>query len=674
MGEFRVRVGLEPKGDQPKAIGALVEGVKEGMKKQTLYGVTGSGKTMTMAWVVEKVQKPTLVLAHNKTLAAQLYGEFREIFPENAVEYFVSYYDYYQPEAYVPSSDIYIPKEATINDQIDRMKHATMRSLLERKDVLIVASVSCIYGIGPAESYAEGRLHLRKGWEIERQGLLRKLVEMQYSRNDIDFHRGTFRVRGDVVEIFPAHEEEKALRVVFWDKEVETIAEIDPIRGKVLQEFEDLRLYPNTYYAADAERLKEAIREIQEELQGRLRELREAEKWVEEQRLRERTLLDIEMLQQFGYCNGIENYSRYISGRKPGEPPPCLLDYFGGDFLLFVDESHVTLPQIRGMSLGDRSRKQTLVEYGFRLPSAVDNRPLSYQEFEALTKQVVYVSATPGEYEAKESEQVVEQIIRPTGLLDPEIEIRPVKAQVDDLLGEIHKRIEQKERVLVTTLTKKMAEKLAEYYKEVGIAVRYLHSDIETLERVHLLRDLRQGRYDVLIGVNLLREGLDLPEVSLVAILEADQKGFLRTARSLLQTVGRAARHLRGRVILYADQETDAIKACIEVTRRQRALQIAYNEEKGVQPQSIQKGIASWLDDLPSLSSEEEKSPVAWAAEQAETYKTEAEMEAEIKQIEGEMLKAASHLRFEEAATWRDKMEALRGLQGLLFSRSREED
>ncbi|MEM1008672.1 MAG: excinuclease ABC subunit UvrB, partial [Myxococcota bacterium] len=635
---------------------------------QTLYGVTGSGKTLTMAWVVEAVQRPTLVLAHNKTLAAQLYGEFREIFPHNAVEYFVSYYDYYQPEAYVPTSDVYIPKEADINEQIDRMRHAATRSLLERRDVLIVASVSCIYGIGSSEVYREMLLHLHCGDILNREKLLKRLVALQYGRNDIDFHRGTFRVRGDRVEIFPAHQEEYAVRIEFWDDQIETLSHIDPIRGKTLQQVDGLAIYPNSHYATNRDQVHRAIRTIQEELQQRLEELRNGHRLVEEQRLRERTMCDIEMLEQTGFCPGIENYARHLSGRQPGAPPPCLLDYFPEDFLMFVDESHVTLPQVRGMYKGDQSRKRTLVEHGFRMPSAMDNRPLQFSEFEALQNQTIFVSATPGPYEIEQSTQVVEQIIRPTGLLDPEIEIRPVANQVDDLFEEIRKRVEREERVLITTLTKRMAEKLSEYYQEAGFEVRYIHSGIDTLERVRLLRDLRQGLFDVLIGVNLLREGLDLPEVSLVAILDADQQGFLRNARSLLQTVGRAARNQRGYVILYADRITDAMQTCIDITQRQRAMQMAYNQEHNIQPKSIQKQVATWVNNTSVQYSEhEEQSSATWAAEQAATYHTPAALNQEIEEVERAMLQAASQLRFEKAAELRDRLAALRQLASLLF-------
>ncbi|HAA58906.1 MAG TPA: excinuclease ABC subunit B, partial [Myxococcales bacterium] len=584
MAGFQLKSAYEPRGDQPKAIETLVEGLRQQDQYQTLYGVTGSGKTFTMASIVQEMQRPTLVIAHNKTLAAQLYGEFRELFPNNAVSYFVSYYDYYQPEAYVPSSDTYIDKDARINDQIDRMRHAATRALLERRDVLIVASVSCIYGIGSAEAYHGMLVRLQRGQTIKRRDLLRQLVDIQYTRNDLDFHRGTFRVRGDVVEIFPAHEEERAIRIEFWDDEIDAIKAVDPFRGEVIGELDGIGIYPNSHYVTTQDTLKHAIKMIQDELVERIQYFESEQKLIEAQRIKERTLCDIEMLEQLGYCNGVENYSRQMSGRKEGEAPPCLLDYFPDDMLCFVDESHVTIPQVRAMYRGDRARKSNLVEYGFRLPSALDNRPLKFEEFEETIGQTVFVSATPAAYEVENSSRIAEQIIRPTGLLDPEIDIRPVKNQVDDLLEEIRQRVAVGERVLITTLTKRMSEKLTEYYQELGINIRYLHSDIDTIERVQLLQELRRGMIDVIVGINLLREGLDLPEVSLVAILDADQQGFLRSARALLQTIGRAARHVNGQVILYADRITDAINTCVEVTKKQRAMQIAYNDEHGITP------------------------------------------------------------------------------------------
>src|SRR5450432_2554970 len=561
-------------GDQPRAIDELIAGIRRGDPAQVLLGITGSGKTFSMANVIARMQRPALVMAHNKTLAHQLYLEFRELFPDNAVHYFVSYYDYYQPEAYVPSTDTYIEKDSMINEEIDRMRHAATYALLTRKDALIVASVSCIYGIGAAEAYLGMKLDLAAGVEVRRDAVLRRLIEIQYERNDIDFSRGTFRVRGDTVEIFPAYEREKAIRVEWFGDEIDAISEVDPLRGKVLRKIDEVSIFPGSHYVTPADRLTKAMTGIKEELRGRLVELKNANKLVEEQRLQQRTLYDLEMLEQMGRCKGIENYSRHLSGRAPGEPPPTLLDYFPKDYLLFVDESHQTIPQISSMYKGDRSRKETLVDFGFRLPSALDNRPLRFDEWEARAPQAVYVSATPAEYELNRVEGVVvEQIIRPTGLLDPIIEVRPVGNQVDDLLAEIRERVRRGARVLVTTLTKRMAEDLTEYYSELGVRVRYLHSDIDTLERIEILRDLRLGEYDVLVGINLLREGLDLPEVSLVGILDADKEGFLRAERSLIQTIGRAARNVNGQVIMYADRMTDAIKRAVDETDRRRALQ-----------------------------------------------------------------------------------------------------
>ena len=666
--EFRMREDLQPMGDQPRAIEQLVQELQN-EDRVTLQGVTGSGKTMTMAWVVEALQRPTLVMAHNKTLAAQLYREFRELFPENAVEYFVSYYDYYQPEAYVPASDTFIEKDAKINEQIDRMRHAATRSLLERRDVLVVASVSCIYGIGSAEVYHDMLLHIRKGETISRRRLLRNLVDLRYDRNDIDFHRGTFRVRGDVVEIFPAHEDERAIRIEFWDDEIESIQAIDPFRGKVLNDLDGVGIYPNSHYVTESDQLKKAITRIQDELRERLMELKEDNKLIEHQRLQERTMVDIEMLEQLGFCHGIENYSRHLSGRKQGEAPPCLIDYFPEDFLLLVDESHVTLPQIRGMYKGDRSRKSNLVNFGFRLPSALDNRPLQFEEFWKLINKVIFVSATPSQFEIDQSSEVVEQIVRPTGLLDPKIEISPVSNQVDDLLERIRERLEKKERVLVSTLTKRMAEKLTEYYTEMGINVRWLHSDIDTLERIQLLHQLRHGRFDVLVGVNLLREGLDLPEVSLVAILDADQQGFLRSTSALLQTAGRAARHERGEVILYADKMTEAIQTCVRVTQKQRAIQIAYNKEHGITPRSIIKELKPLQDGWSQLDPDtNEPQEELLAAEEFAQYESHSQIRAEIEELETAMLTAASKLDFEKAAELRDKMVALQQLEGFFLS------
>lgn len=589
---FKLLTPFQPTGDQPQAIEQLVRGVRENRRSQVLLGVTGSGKTFTMANVIAAVNKPTLILSHNKTLAAQLFSEFREFFPENAVEYFVSYYDYYQPEAYIPSTDTYIEKDSQINEEIDKLRHSATRSLLARNDVIIVSSVSCIYGLGSPEAYEGLMVYLEAGTEMKRQNVLRKLVEIQYKRNDVDFHRGTFRVRGDVVEIFPAYEEDRAIRVEFFGDEIESISEIDPLRGVRLQKIPRVTIYPASHYVTTLENRRRAIESIRVELRERLQQLNALEKLVEAQRLQQRTLFDLEMMEELGFCQGIENYSRHLTGREPGEPPPTLLEYFPKDFLLIVDESHVTVPQIGGMFRGDRARKTTLVEHGFRLPSALDNRPLNFEEWEKSVHQVVFVSATPGEYELKESGgEIVEQVIRPTGLLDPVVEVRPASSQVDDLLVEARKRVERGDRVLVTTLTKKLAEDLTKFYQEKGVRVKYLHSDIDTLERIEILRDLRLGTFDVLVGINLLREGLDLPEVSLVAILDADKEGFLRSSRSLIQTIGRAARNSEGHVILYADRMTDSMRHAIDETRRRRAIQEEYNQKHGITPKTIQKAV-----------------------------------------------------------------------------------
>ncbi len=657
---FRLSTDLEPRGDQPRAISELIAGVRRGDSGQVLLGITGSGKTFTVAQVVAELQRPTLVIAHNKTLAHQLYGEFKQLFPDNAIHYFVSYYDYYQPEAYVPTTDTFIEKDSLINEEIDRMRHAATFALLTRKDVLIVASVSCIYGIGAPEAYLAMKVDLAKGVEVRRDAVLRRLVEIQYERNDVDFARGTFRVRGDVVEIFPAYEREKAIRVEWWGDEIETIAEVDPLRGKILRKVDEVSIFPGSHYVTPGHELVRAMTGIKEELRGRLAELKLQNKLVEEQRLSQRTLYDLEMLEQMGRCKGIENYSRHLSGRAPGEPPPTLIDYFPKDYLMVVDESHQTLPQISSMYKGDRARKETLVEYGFRLPSAQDNRPLKFEEWKERTTQTIYVSATPGEYELEAAQGVVvEQIIRPTGLLDPEIEVRPVSSQVDDLLGEIRERVKANELVLVTTLTKRMAEDLTEYYAELGVRVRYLHSDIDTLERIAILRDLRLGEFDVLVGINLLREGLDLPEVSLVAILDADKEGFLRAERSLIQTIGRAARNERGKVIMYADRETASMHKAITVTQQRRQLQEAYNREHGITPKTIRKAIA----DLAGTAQDDyvDITTVKLPKKGKKTVSPQ-EIPSLIAQLKKEMFDLAESLEFEKAAALRDRIKDLEEL------------
>jgi len=653
---FRLSTDLEPMGDQPRAIGELVNAVNRGDPSQVLLGITGSGKTFTMAQVVQQVQRPTLVIAHNKTLAHQLWSEFKGLFPDNAIHYFVSYYDYYQPEAYVPASDTYIEKDSLINEEIDRMRHAATYALLTRRDSLIVASVSCIYGIGAAEAYLGMKLDLAVGVEVRRDAVLRRLIEIQYERNDIDFARGTFRVRGDTVEIFPAYEREKAIRVEWFGDEIDAISEVDPLRGKVLRKIDEVSIFPGSHYVTPADRLTKAMAGIKDELRERLVELKGENKLVEEQRLQQRTLYDLEMLEQMGRCKGIENYSRHLSGRAPGEPPPTLLDYFPKDYLLFVDESHQTIPQISSMSKGDRSRKQTLVDFGFRLPSALDNRPLRFDEWEARAPQTVFVSATPAEYELRRAEGVVvEQIIRPTGLLDPVIEVRPVGSQVDDLLGEIRERVKAGDRVLVTTLTKRMAEDLTEYYSELGVRVRYLHSDIETLERIEILRDLRLGEFDVLVGINLLREGLDLPEVSLVAILDADKEGFLRAERSLVQTIGRAARNVRGRVIMYADRETESMRKAITVTRERRAVQEEHNRRHGITPKTIQKAIEALAG-----TAQDDYVDVSKAAIKAKASDIPLEdLPQMIASLKREMFDLSENLEFEKAAALRDRLKDL---------------
>jgi excinuclease ABC subunit B len=660
---FELVSDFKPCGDQPRALDEIRAAYAKKERFQVLLGVTGSGKTFTAAKIIEHLQKPTLVLAPNKTLAAQLYGELRDLFPQNAVQYFVSYYDYYQPEAYVPSSDTYIEKDAIINDAIDRMRHAATHALLSRPDVIIVASVSCIYGIGSAESYHGLLVKLERGVEMRRDELLRKLVDIQYSRNDVDFHRGTFRVRGDVVEIFPAYEEAVAIRVEFFGDEVEAIKEVDPIRGKVLGQVDRCAIYPGSHYVTEQQQLRIAIQSIRDELRDRLDVYDKAGRFLEKQRLEQRTMYDLEMLEQMGFCNGIENYSRHLSGRKTGDPPPTLLDYFPKDFLLIVDESHQTIPQVGAMYRGDRARKETLVEYGFRLPSALDNRPLKFEEFEGHYATVLFVSATPGEYELEQTGgAVVEQIIRPTGLLDPPIEVRAVAGQVDDLLQRIRGRTARNERVLVTTLTKRMAEDLTEYYTELGVRVRYLHSDVDTLERVEILRDLRRGEFDVLIGINLLREGLDLPEVSLVAILDADKEGFLRSPRSLIQTIGRAARNVNGQVVMYADRTTAAMKHAIDETNRRRALQHAYNEANGITPATVVKAIL----DLSPTSGTRDYYAVSRAsaggADGAANARTDTvDLADRIEALRQEMFAAAENLEFEKAARLRDQLRLLKG-------------
>jgi excinuclease ABC subunit B len=660
MNSFKLVSEFQPKGDQPQAIESLSEGVLEGAKHQVLLGVTGSGKTFTMANVIEKVQKPTLVISHNKTLAAQLYGEFKELFPQNAVEFFVSYYDYYQPEAYIPSTDTYIEKDTQINEEIDKMRHSATRSLLERNDVIIVASVSCIYGLGSPEAYHGMLLYLERGMEISREEILSKLVEIQYERNDIDFHRGTFRVRGDVIEVFPAHEESRAIRIELFGDEVEEISEIDPLKGKVVERLDKIPIYPGSHYVTPPDRLQKAIQSIRDELKERLEWFKSQNQLLEAQRLEQRTKFDLEMLKELGYCQGIENYSRHLTGRKPGEPPPTLLDYYTKDFLLFIDESHVTIPQLIGMYRGDRSRKETLVEYGFRLPSALDNRPLMFEEFEKRVHQAIYVSATPSEYEMKKSrKKIVEQIIRPTGLSDPLLDVKPAKNQVDDLLGEIQKRVKNKERVLVTTLTKRMAEDLTEYYADLGIRVKYLHSDIDTLDRVEIIRDLRLGKFDVLIGINLLREGLDIPEVSLVAILDADKEGFLRSEKSLIQTFGRAARNVNGQVILYADKMTQSMDQAISETDRRRRIQEAYNQEHRITPQTVKKSVRNIMASI----YEADYLTIPAVSDVKEPYVPIKEIPAMIQKLKKEMKEAASHLEFERAAEIRDKIIRLEEME-----------
>ncbi|GAB4295485.1 MAG: excinuclease ABC subunit UvrB [Methylophaga sp.] len=657
--EFQLVSEFSPAGDQPTAIKTLVEGLENGEMWQTLLGVTGSGKTFTIANVAQAVQRPIMILAPNKTLAAQLYSEMKDFFPHNAVEYFVSYYDYYQPEAYVPSSDTFIDKDASVNEQIEQMRLSATKAMLERRDAIIVSSVSCIYGLGEKDAYLEMVLHLVRGDVISQRDILRRLAELQYTRNDVELHRGTYRVRGEVIDIFPAESERDAVRVELFDDEVEQISYFDPLTGEILQRLSRITIYPKTHYVTPRENLLKAVDAIKEELRERLQELNEQNKLVEAQRLEQRTRFDIEMLLELGYCNGIENYSRHLSGRSPGEAPPTLFDYLPDDAVLVIDESHVMVPQIGAMYKGDRSRKQTLVDYGFRLPSALDNRPLTFEEWEKLAPQTIFVSATPGKYEKEHSSTVVEQVVRPTGLVDPQIEIRPVGTQVDDLLSEINKRSAVNERVLVTTLTKRMAEDLTEYLREHNIKVRYLHSDIDTVERVEIIRDLRLGEFDVLIGINLLREGLDIPEVSLVAILDADKEGFLRSDRSLIQTIGRAARNLNGRAILYADEITGSMRRAIDETERRREKQIAFNKKHGITPQGIKKAIRTGMDDVSDKGDKKQQARIA--EEQAEyAALSPKQLAKRISQIEQAMYKHAQNLEFEEAAKLRDELEHIR--------------
>jgi excinuclease ABC subunit B len=654
--DFKLTSDYKPRGDQGKAIEQLTRGVRDAEKNQVLLGVTGSGKTYTMAKVIEQANRPTLVLAHNKTLAAQLYHEFKTFFPHNAVEYFVSYYDYYQPEAYIPAGDVYIEKEATVNDELDKLRLSATKSLFERRDCVIVASVSCIYGLGSPDAYYGMMMFVEKGQKIRREDITRRLVEILYERSDTDFRRGTFRVRGDIIEVFPTYED-MAYRIELWGNQVESLAQIDPLFGTVKQKHVRLPIYPKTHYVMSQETKSRAVESIKEELHWWEAELEKQGRVVEAQRVHQRTMFDLEMIKSVGYCHGIENYSRHFSGRLPGEAPPTLLDYVPRDYLLFIDESHQTVPQLHGMYHGDRSRKETLVEYGFRLPSALDNRPLTFEEFEHRVNQAIYVSATPGPYElTKSAGVVVEQIIRPTGLVDPEAEVRPVKGQIDDLLHEIRERVTKSERVLVTTLTKRMAEDLAEYYSEVGVRCRYMHSEIETLERIKILRDLRKGEFDVLIGINLLREGLDLPEVSLVAILDADKEGFLRSSGSLIQTMGRCARNLNGRAILYADTVTDSMQRALDETNRRRAIQQAYNEENGITPQSIVRPVEMSLAQIV----EADYVDVSETAEGMPEFKSQEELDAYIAKLENDMREAAKRFEFEQAARLRDAIKELR--------------
>ncbi len=654
MDKFILKAPYKPTGDQPQAIEQLVKGFKEGNQCQTLLGVTGSGKTFTMANVIEQLQKPTLVIAHNKTLAAQLYGEFKEMFPDNAVEYFVSYYDYYQPEAYVPSSDTYIAKDSAINDEIDKLRLSATMALTERRDVIIVASVSCIYGLGSPMDYQNMVISLRPGMIKERDELMAKLIEIQYDRNDMDFHRGTFRVRGDVVEVIPAYESETAIRIEFFGDEIDRITEIDILTGEIKDELKHVAIFPASHYVVDRENINRAVKDIETELDERVKEFKRQDKLLEAQRIAERTNFDIEMLKETGFCSGIENYSRHLAGLAPGQPPYTLIDYFPDDFIMMIDESHKTVPQIGGMYNGDQSRKSTLVDYGFRLPSAKDNRPLNFEEFESKINQVLFVSATPGVYEEEHELLRAEQVIRPTGLLDPEVEVRPVEGQIDDLLGEINKEIAKKNKILVTTLTKRMAEDLTDYMREVGIRVKYLHSDVDTLERTEIIRDMRLDVFDVLVGINLLREGLDIPEITLVAILDADKEGFLRSETSLIQTIGRAARNAEGHVIMYADTVTDSMRMAIEETKRRREIQMKYNEEHGITPQTIKKAVR----DLISISQKVDSAQMK--LEKDPESMSRQELEKLIGEVTKKMKKAAADLNFEAAAELRDKLLELK--------------
>lgn len=654
MDHFELHSEYQPTGDQPAAIAELVKGFREGNQAETLLGVTGSGKTFTMANVIQQLNKPTLIIAHNKTLAAQLYGEFKEFFPENAVEYFVSYYDYYQPEAYVPSSDTYIAKDASTNDEIDKLRLSATMALVERKDVIIVSSVSCIYGLGSPVDYKEMVISLRPGMEKDRDDVIHQLIDIHYDRNDMDFHRGTFRVRGDVLEIFPAESSETAVRVEFFGDEIDRITEIDPLMGTVKRTLEHVAIFPASHYVTPMEKIKEAAVHIEEELKEQVRYFKSEDKLLEAQRIAERTNFDIEMMKETGFCSGIENYSRHLTGLAPGTPPNTLMDFFPDDFLIIIDESHKTIPQIRGMYAGDQSRKSTLVDYGFRLPSAKDNRPLNFEEFESKIDQILFVSATPGEYEAEHELLRAEQIIRPTGLLDPEVEVRPVEGQIDDLVGEVNKETAKGNKVLITTLTKRMAEDLTDYMREIGIRVKYLHSDIDTLERTEIIRDMRLNVFDVLVGINLLREGLDIPEISLVAILDADKEGFLRSETSLVQTIGRAARNAEGHVIMYADNMTDSMRLAIDETKRRRAIQEAYNKEHGITPKTIKKAVR----DAISIYKETEEAPKK--PEKDPESMSRKELEAAVKDVQKRMKQAAAELNFEEAALLRDQMIVLK--------------